>query len=109
MAGMDATPRREEIRRLLERREREGLSYNELAEECGLSPKTLSWWSWRLRRDRRGRRNRSFVELVPSGHTDRRVGEEFDVLLRSGRRISLSRDFDEETLVRLVRVLEGAC
>lgn len=106
---MDATPRREEIRRLLERREREGLTYPELARESGLSPKTLSWWSWRLGRGKRRHKGRAFVELVPSEHADDGAGREFDVRLRSGQRILLSRDFDEEALGRLVKVLEDAC
>lgn len=106
---MDGTPRREQIRRLLERREREGLTYTELARESGLSAGTLSWWSWRLRRGKRGHKGRNFVELVPPERADGGAGGEFEVVLRSGRRISLSREFDEAALVRLVKVLESAC
>jgi len=36
---------------LLAHRDKEGLTYAELAEQTGYSRATLSWWSWRLRRD----------------------------------------------------------
>jgi len=48
---MPRPSRREEIRRLLARRDREGLTYRELSKISGVAASTLSWWSWRLRRD----------------------------------------------------------
>ena len=57
---MDRAHRREQIRRLLERRDREGLTYRELARRTGESPRTLAWWGSRLRRERS--RSRGFVE-----------------------------------------------
>jgi hypothetical protein len=43
-------------------REREGLTYAELSERCGLAVATLAWWSWRLRRDAKG--SQGFSEVV---------------------------------------------
>jgi len=54
--------RREEIARLLEQRERGGLTYRELSQRCGLSPRTLSWWAWKLRREGAGS-SPAFVEV----------------------------------------------
>jgi transposase-like protein len=97
------------MRRLLERREREGLSYRELARKSGESPQTLSWWSHRLRRERTGRRGRAFVELV-AARTSRGAGtESFEVVLASGRRIRFGAGFDEGALARLVALLESGC
>ena len=49
---------------LLEHRERHGLTYRELAEECGGSAHTLSWWAWRLKREKR--EEAAFVEVEVS-------------------------------------------
>jgi hypothetical protein len=104
MPGMDRAHRREQIRRLLERRERQGLTYRELARQTGESPTTLAWWSSRLRRERGG--SRGFVELVPKpGSTTPRPGS-FEIVLGSGRRVVAPADFDEGALRRLLGVLE---
>ncbi len=101
---MDRAHRREQIRRLLERRDREGLTYRELARQTGESPRTLAWWSSRLRRDRG--RSRSFVELVArsSGAESRRGN--FEIVLGSGLRVVAPADFEEGALRRLLAVLE---
>ena len=41
--------RRDEIVALLAQREREGLTYEQLARRSGLAANTLAWWRWRLR------------------------------------------------------------
>ena len=101
---MDRAHRREQIRRLLERRDREGLSYRELARRTGESPRTLAWWSSRLRRGRG--RSRGFVELVAKpGSTAPRAGS-FEIVLGSGRRVVAPAGFEEGALRRLLAVLE---
>ncbi len=101
---MDRAHRRVQIRGLLEQRDREGLTYRELARQTGESPTTLAWWRNRLRRERRGLMR--FVELVPksSGTTSR--GGTFEIVLRSGRRVVASAEFEEGALRRLLGVLE---
>lgn len=42
---------RDEWRAEVEEFERSGLSVAEFAAERGLSPRTLAWWRWRLRRE----------------------------------------------------------
>jgi transposase len=48
---MRTSKRREEIERLLHRREREGLTYAQIAAIAGIQPSTMSTWAWRLRRE----------------------------------------------------------
>jgi len=94
------------MRRHLERRVRRGLTYQELAQETGISKHTLSWWAWRLRRESASKP--VFVELevaVPEREPENAI----DVLLESGRRLQVRPGFDQETLLRLVSALESAC
>ena len=106
---MGGATRRERMRRLLERREREGLTYEELARRSGERAGTLSWWSHHLRQEGARRRSRAFVELVPA-RTRRESGAEgFEVVLLSGRRIRTGAEFNEGALARLVALLEAGC
>jgi hypothetical protein len=104
MPLMSRAHRREQIRRLLKRRERQGLTYRELARQSGESPRTLAWWSSRLRRGRS--RSRGFVELVPKSGSTAARGGSFEIVLGSGRRVVAPADFDEGALRRLLVVLE---
>jgi len=59
---------RVEIDAILDQRDREGLTYEELAERTGVAKSTLSWWSWRRRREgverKDGGRTPRFAEVV---------------------------------------------
>ena len=101
---MDRAHRLEQIRRLLERRDREGLTYRELARRTGESPRTLAWWGSRLRRGRS--RSRGFVELVARPASAAPRAGSFEIVLGSGRRVVAPVDFDEGALRRLLVVLE---
>ena len=99
--------RAEEMADLLAYREREGLTYAELAEETGLAKSTLSWWSWRLRRESR----LSFAEVVVD---DDEGASPIDlwsgVSLRIGDvTVLVDRDFDAGTLARVLDVARGRC
>jgi hypothetical protein len=108
--------RREEMRRLLGRRERQGLTFVELSRQTGIPVGTLASWAWKLRRGGRGRRAptpngeaRGFVEFVagPEIGCDRAPADyAFEVALANGRRIVVREGFDEEHFVRLVQTLE---
>lgn len=97
--------RREEVRRLLALRDREGLTYAELASRTGESPNALSWWAWRLRRETQDRRSERFVEveMVDDNEGGRDAG--LELLLIGGGRVRVERGFDEESLRRVVRAL----
>ena len=98
--------RRDEISKLLAMREREGLTYQELSERCGLAAATLSWWSWRLRRESRS----GFAEVVvqegpgsEEGTGGVRLQLCCDVL------VEVSPDFDADTLGRVIDVVRARC
>jgi hypothetical protein len=105
---MKRIDRREEMRRLLVRRERERLTYAELARRTGESAQALAWWAWRLRHEGRGPdraiRRPEFVEVKVSDEpSELRTG--LELVLASGHRVVIGRGFDEETLRRIVRAL----
>jgi transcriptional regulator with XRE-family HTH domain len=100
--------RREQMRRLLARRDREGLTFAELAGRSGIPVGTLAWWSSRLRSEREDR-EAGFVELkapaeaaAPSEGSDR-----LEVVLGSGRRVLVPAGFDAAELQRLVLALDS--
>ena len=95
--------RREEMRRLLKRRERHGLTYRELGDESGVSVHTLSWWAWRLRREER--EQTSFVEVEVAESRD--VGG-LEVEAPSGHVVRVPDNFDAAALQRVLEVL-AAC
>ncbi len=96
------------MRRLLRRRDREGLTYARLALLTGESRHALSWWAWKLRHEERALERSSFVELaVEADSAGDSTGVE--VLLANGRRLLVQRGFDDETLRRAVAVLERTC
>jgi hypothetical protein len=106
MAGID---RREQMRRHLRRRKREGLTYDELANVTGESRHTLSWWAWKLRQEEGARQERPrFVELEVVDEPA--VAEaSIEILLAGGRRLLVRPGFDLETLTRAVAALERGC
>ena len=97
------------MRRYLRRREREGLTYAELAAVTGESRHSLSWWAWKLRQDEaEGAEGPAFVELEVM--PDERSAETgIEVVLSNGRRLALQPGFDEETLRRAIGALERTC
>ena len=106
---MDRTERAEQMRRLLERRERESLTYRETAAlEPGVTINQLFWWRRRLMESAASSSSRpispsSFIELVEA--PDLAVAP-LQILLAAGRRIVVGADVDERLLVRVVRALE---
>lgn len=59
--------RRKQVEQWLALRDRQGLTYRELSQCCGLQPSTLAHWAWRLKREPRARDGcPEFVEVVPS-------------------------------------------
>lgn len=110
MATMVGSERRERMKLLLAQREREGLTYAELAKLTGESRHGLSWWAWKLRQESRGVRGRrkGFVEVELAADARVESGE-IEVILAHGRRLSIRPGFDESTLRRIVAVLESPC
>ncbi|HHM13066.1 MAG TPA: hypothetical protein ENJ16_05900 [Planctomycetaceae bacterium] len=90
------------MRRLLERRERLGLTYRELEAETGVPAHTLSWWAWKLRKEET--EHPRFVELVADAENGDAA---LDVVLRCGRVIRVPAGFEDDHLRRLVSALES--
>jgi hypothetical protein len=90
---MRTSKRRDEIELLLERRDREGLTYAEIARMAGIRPSTMSTWAWRLRRDGRRRsaplkgRGQGFVEIVAGAAPTQEARIEIE--LSNGRRVTV--------------------
>ena len=95
--------RREEMRLLLARRDRRGLTYRELSEECGIPAHTLSWWAWKLRSEAPA--EPSFVELEV--HADASSAS-LEIETAGGHLVRVSAGFEAEALRRVLEVL-GSC
>lgn len=100
---------REEIRRLVLEFEASGLRQNEFCRNHGLALSTLQRQLRRRRLDQGEAKSSRLVavELTRKGRdgNSRRLCA-LEVVLASGRRIEVGRDFDSETLLRVVEVLE---
>jgi len=104
----------------VERWKDSGLTAKEFAAELDVSAASLTFWKWKLKRQRsettaptrRTRRPRKrdeqvaqFLQLVPAMPT--RAAGPLEVVLVSGVIIRVAQDFDDATLIRLVAALGG--
>jgi hypothetical protein len=101
----------------VERWQDNGLTAKEFAAELDVSPNSLTFWKWKLRQPAdapRGVRKRaivkcpdaspSFLQLVPT-QPSQATAAHLEVVLASGAIVRVPKDFDEPTLLRLVRAL----
>jgi hypothetical protein len=94
---------RPDIQRLLERRERHGLTYREISEESGIPIPTLSYWASKQRRDEvEDEPSAQFVAVEIEG--DDQAGG-IAIELGPSVRVTVERGFDEEHLSRVLSVL----
>jgi len=99
--------RREQMRRWLAQREREGLTFKQLSERTEVPLGTLACWAWKLRREGAPTASRKsgdarFVELVPQDDAGGRV----EIVLRGERRLIVDASIDEPSLVRILSALD---
>ena len=117
---------RAEWAKRVERWRDSGLSAKEYASETGLKATTLSYWKWRLGAAERGRssgprpvglrtimgrspaaaRAPRFVEVTPAVQTP--SAEPLTLELQGAIMVRVPVGFDEETLVRVLRVVRTA-
>ena len=100
--------RRREVQRWLALREREGLTFRELARRSGICSGTLGHWAWRLRREEtngRGQR-RGFVQLVPDAEAEAAPSSRVEIVVRGERRVIVDSGIDVEALTRLLAAVE---
>lgn len=111
---------REDWAKRVERWQDSGLTAKEFAAELDVAPSSLTFWKWKLRqsantpsksREPRARDARTrdesptgFVQLVPSS-SQHAHSEVFEVVCARGVIVRVPHDFDEQTLLRLIRVL----
>jgi hypothetical protein len=92
---------------LFARRQRRGLTWEELAAESGVPKSTLHWWHRRLRAEDEPAARSRFVRVevvdaaAPAGPVE--------VVLRSGHRVRVAAGFDPEHLRQVILVLESGC
>lgn len=94
------------MRRLIRRRDSEGLSYARLAKETGIPVGTLAWWAHRVRREQErapAALPTEFVEVIPTA--DGRGADEFEVRLPSGIVLQVPADTDRSMVLRLLSAL----
>jgi hypothetical protein len=91
------------MQKLLARRRRLGVTWDQLAEQSGVPRTTLLYWDRRLR---------GKGETIPSEFVEVVVAREsgpLEVVLRGGRRILVPVEFDPGHLRRVIEVLESGC
>jgi len=93
-----------EIRRLLSRRESEGLSYAQLSADSGIPVGTLAWWGHQLRSESRVTTAATeFVEVIPKVSAE--ASGDVEITLPSGIQVHAPGSIDREALARLVTAI----
>jgi hypothetical protein len=101
-----------------------GLSAKQFAAEIGVSPQSLTFWKWKLRREAgayaraeepRAKRapagtrpTTAFLQLLPTIATHTNSSSMLELVLPNGLAVRIPPAFDEPTLKRLVALLGGA-
>ncbi len=100
-----ARSKRDEWAKRVEGWKRSGLSAMAFAEREGFNGYTLRWWACQLRREPIIEDLRpKFVEVVvPAGPV---IAESIEVVVPGGVRVLVPINFDENTLRRVLRVVE---
>jgi hypothetical protein len=80
------------------------LSGSLFAANEGVREGTLRHWAWRLGQDEQRAVEPAFVEVVVPHQTS---GSGVEIVLRSGMRVRVEREFDEATLSRVIAIVEG--
>ena len=104
---------RDEWEKRVERWVDSGLTAAEFGAEAGINPRTLTFWKWRLGRERGRARppTRGFVEVVApavGGGAVETAGLAFlEVVLRDGTLVRVPPRFDIAALKHVLGALEG--
>jgi hypothetical protein len=101
-------------RERVERWKASGLQAKEFAAAENLSPRSLSWWQWQLqrrsevpatkKRTRRAKKRAASMSFVPVVVRAAEAAP-MEIVLPGEIRVRIDVDFDEATLLRLVRTL----
>lgn len=98
---------REQVRRWLSKRDREGLTYVELSAQVGVPANTLCQWAWRLRHEAAPTRERpAFVQLTSAPSPEPSTAHRVEIVLRSKRRVIVDALMEPAVLTRLLAAIE---
>jgi hypothetical protein len=104
-------PRAEWVEEVKQWRE-SGLSIGKYAAAHGLEKGTLAWWGQQLRSDttRSAAKPAQFLPVRVTATPDVKVERHspIELVLRNGRCIRISGEFQAEALLRLLQIVEGA-
>lgn len=98
---MSTEQRRKRIQALLSRRDRLGLTYEELSDECGIPTGTLASWQSKLKREAD---NAAFTELVVEDAPDDHEGC-LEIIGPCGHRVVVTSMVDQKLLERVLSAL----
>jgi transposase-like protein len=107
LAGLKRSWTEEEAREVLGLQASSGLSVGEFCHHHELSKQRVHWWRAKLTKKEKGSPavGQRFVQVrVKAVEATTRQG--IELVLRGGRRVRVSGDFDEAVLMRLIAVLE---
>ena len=99
---------REQVRRWLAKRDREGLTYRELSVCVGVPANTLCQWAWRFRHEsaRPAAEEPAFVQLTSAPSRGTSSSQRVEIVLRSKRRVIVDAAMDSAVLTRLLEAIE---
>ena len=116
--GSTTSRRARQMRRVLARWQRSGLSLREFGQQRGIPLSTLTWWRQVFRRAGEPATTAStsvaasdvvlFTE-VPRPATVPRIPPVLEIILRSGHVLRVPAGADTETLQRVLKALQTAC
>ena len=116
--GSTMTARARQMRRVLARWERSGLTLREFGQRQKIPPSTLSWWRQVFRRAgehrsgapaRRPPRNAVVFTEVPCVAPSPKVPAILEIVLRSGHVLRVPAGADTDTLQRVLGILQPTC
>ena len=113
--GSTTSVRAREMRRVLGRWQRSGLTLREFGEKRGIRPSTLSWWRRVFRdagaEDRSGSsaENPVVFSEVPKPAKVPRMPAIVEIVLPSGHLVRVPAGADSDTLQRVLQALQTTC
>ncbi len=113
--GSTTSVRAREMRRVLARWQRSGLTLREFGQQRGIPASTLSWWRQVFRRAGEEKMKRApavnavvFTEVPPPAKLPR-TAPVLEIVLHSGHLLRVPAGADTDTLQRVLQALQTTC
>ena len=113
--GSTTSVRARQMRRLLARWQRSGLTLREFGAKHGIPPSTLSWWRqvfWRAGEEKMNRtpaENAVVFTEVPKPVNVPQTAAVLEIVLDNGHMVRVPAGADTDTLQRVLRALQTTC